>query len=176
MKTSLYTILCIVIRLGAVFWAAWIIAWLPEIYGFARASRSDAGSFQLLVFHYLGGLAIAFVLWLYPGILAKLVAGKSTREFFETSIDGGDIQYIALSVLGVWVALKGLGGLAFQISRWLAFLPSIPAREGIFALEGPAISAAATQLIFGIALALGAKGLTGWLRRLRYGKPRWEES
>jgi len=173
MKTSLYSILCIVIRLGAVFWAASIITWLPEIYAFAHASRPDAGSFHLLVLHYLGGLAVAFVLWLYPGILAKLVAGRSTKEPFETLIGVRDIQYIAFSVLGMWLVLKGSGAFAFEVSRWVAF--SRP-EASMAVAEVPQLVAAGAQIILGIGLTLGAKGLVAGLHHLRFGNQKWEES
>lgn len=175
MKTSLYTILCIVIRLGAVFLAAGIVMALPNIYIFAHARQANEGSFQLLGAFYLGGLVVALGLWLYPSVLASLAAGRSSKEPFETPIGARDIQYVALSVLGVWLMLKGLVALVFQISRWAAFSSSMPG-EGIFTLEGAELASAGAQIIFGIALALGARGLAALLHRLRYGNRQWEES
>jgi hypothetical protein len=172
MKTSLYSILCIVIRLGAVFFAAWIIAVFPTIYISAHTRQFDAGSFQLLEGFYLGGLVVAFGLWLYPGILASLAAGRSTREPFETSIDAHDIQYVALSILGIWLALKGLGSLAFEITRGIAFST---AEASMSTVEAAPLAAAGVEVVLGIALALGGKGVVGLLQRLRYGNAKWEE-
>ncbi|HET7930351.1 MAG TPA: hypothetical protein VFL63_03045 [Rhodanobacteraceae bacterium] len=160
MKTSLYAILCIVIRLGAVIWAAGAMLNLP----LSLAAASDAPRPERAVAWLLGTVAcqliIAFLFWLYPGVLARLAAGRASREVFESSLPVATLQYVAFSVVGAWFALQGLVYLAYEIVH-------VFERSYTTQIEWHAIAASSARVVFGVALMLGARGLVTLLERVR---------
>jgi hypothetical protein len=166
MRTSLYSILCIAIRLGAVFLA---LGSLASVLSFVITAQSIAlDELWLAGLSLLLTLVIAFLLWLFPGPLARMAAARSSQQVFESPISAMQIQWIALSVLGMYFVITGLIGFArYEMQQLLA--DAIIDRErhladfiriGLYCL---------LQVGFGIALTLGARGLVGVLHRLRYG-------
>lgn len=176
MKTSLYTVLCIVIRLGAVILGMATILALPNIYFVAHTAQAGAESSYLLALLYVGVLIVALCLWLYPNVLASLAAGKATKEVFESPISAHTLQYVAFSVLGVWLVLEGLVALVFEIFRWATFSITMLPGQSVFTTELPRFASAVAQTLFGFALVLGAKGLMTLVDRFRYGSGKWEDS
>lgn len=176
MKTSLYTILCIIIRLGAVLLAVWTVIALPNLYFISHTSGANGVDTLLMGLLYAAFIVLAFLLWLYPGVLASVAAGRSTREAFETPLSAGSIQYIAFSVLGMALAMKGLIALVFEIARWATLSIQMPQGNQAFITVMPEFAADVAQIVIGVALVVGAKGLIGLLRRFRYGNQSWEES
>lgn len=161
MKTSLYTILCIAIRLGAVIWAAGSLINLPFTY----VAASNAPNTPLTLAWLLGGVAcqliLAFLFWLYPGALARVAAGRATHEFFESSLPAAKLQYVAFSVVGIWFVLQGLVYLAYEITHIIEFsFDPVPS-------DWSSLVASSTRVVFGIALVLGARGLTRILSAIR---------
>ncbi|WHZ19445.1 MAG: hypothetical protein OJF55_001594 [Rhodanobacteraceae bacterium] len=175
MKTSLYTILCIAIRLGAVLLAMGIVVALPNLYFVAHTAGVSSDTVPLMGLIYLVGLLAAFLLWVYPAVLARLAAGKSAEQIFESPIDARTIQYVALSVLGVSFALKGLIELVFEVFRLATLASGVPPGANLLPSELPRLASNVAEILLGIALMLGAKGLTTLLQRLRYGNQSWEE-
>ncbi len=176
MKTSLYTILCIVIRLGAVLLAVWTVIALPNLYFISHTAGANGVDTLLMGLLYAAFIVLAFLLWLYPGVLAGVAAGTATRETFEAPLSAGNIQYIAFSVLGMTLALKGLIFLVFEIARWATLSIQMPQGNQAFITVMPQFVADVTQVVIGTALVVGAKGLLGLLHRFRYGNQSWEES
>lgn len=168
MRTSLYSILCIVVRLGAVMLFVQTMISLPFAWASLLADQGGWNGQTWLIGLSGAAIAIAFALWLYPGLLARLAAGASSRETFESPIDAKEVQYIAFAVLGVCFAVGGLIELVGDLLRL-----SVNAELGDVAFktlvwESRAnLSAPALKLVVGIGLTLGARGLTGSLRALR---------
>lgn len=161
MKTSLYSILCIAIRAGAIIWAAGSLANLPfSIIAAANARNPDATMTWLL--SGVGfQLMVAGLLWVHPGVLARLAAGRGSREYFESAISPAKLQYAAFSVLGAWFALRGLVFLSYELVQAAQFASdSLQARL-------PALADSAARIVFGVALILGARGLSGLLNAIR---------
>jgi|SRR5690348_16726661 hypothetical protein len=161
MKTSLYTVLCITIRLGAVIWIVGSLVRLP----FSWLGAFNAPHPNAAVGWLLGGVAcqvlIAFLFWLYPGALARLTAGRATHESFESTIHAGTMQYIALSVVGAWFTLQGIVYLAYELTR------AAQSAFEVLPSERPALAESSMRVVFGLALLLGARGLVNALARLR---------
>lgn len=170
MRTSLYSILCIVIRLGAVVLA---VSTLASALSMALMIRQGTSPIDLwaLIGLFVAILAIAFLLWLYPGPLARLCSARSAGQVFESPIAARDLQWIALSVLGMYFVVAGLIGFVhFEANLFVA--DTIIDREkriedfvqtGLYWL---------LQIVVGVALVFGARGLTGLLHRIRHGDPR----
>lgn len=169
MRTSLYSILCIVIRLGAVVLAVSTLASALSVALMIRQGTSPMDLWPVIVL-FTAVLAIAFLLWLYPGPLARLCSARSAQQVFESPIAVRDLQWVALSVLGMYFVVEGLVGFArYEVSLFVA--DAVIDRErriedfvrtGLYWL---------IQIVLGAALTLGARGLTGLLHRIRYGNP-----
>jgi hypothetical protein len=161
MKTSLYSILCITIRLGAVIWIVGSLVNLPFSWIGAMNTPHPTAAIGWLLGEVACQIVIAFLFWLYPGVLARLAAGRATHEFFESSTPPAMLQYVALSVVGVWFLLQGLVYLSFEVSQAAQFaFESLPSRF-------PAMAASSMRVIAGLVLLFGARGLVGVLHALR---------
>jgi hypothetical protein len=167
MRTSLYSILCIVVRLGAVLLFVETAVSLPSVWATLQANEYESVRGMLIGFS--GALiALAVALWLYPGLLARLAAGAASREVFESPIAAKELHFIAFSVLGVVFAISALLGLVSALLRI-----ALSAHFGDTAFETLAWQNAADLLVlflklaFGIGLTFGARGLVGLLHRLR---------
>ena len=165
MRTSLYSILCIAIRLGAVMLA---VSTLASVLSMALMIRPGTSPMDLwaLIGLFVAILAIAFVLWLYPGPLARLCSARSAMQVFESPIASRDLQWIAFSVLGMYFVVDGLVGfLHFEANLFVA--DTITDREkriedfvqtGLYWL---------IRLVAGAVLVLGSRGLSGVLHKVR---------
>jgi hypothetical protein len=166
MKTTLYTVLCIAVRLGVVLLAVNILEQLPF-----WVSQSHQGSpytlYQLLV--GLFGLVMAAVLWVRPGILAWWAIGKGQREVLESPISADQIQRVAFSVLGMWMVISGLGGCISHLMIMLFLRERVAdAATGMLpAGEWRYVCYYLLQVLAGGALVIGSRGLIGLLQRLR---------
>ena len=170
MKTSLYTVLCLVVRGFALSFLIGLLTTLPGVL--AAASGTPDATTKLYVLVYLGVCAIgAFALWLYPGLVARLASSRAAHEPFESSVGAIDLQRIAYAVVGAWFALSAIGTLAWTVLR-IAMAQRMSANYGVApdygwdALVAPAVTFAA-----GIALALGSGGLARLARSARYASP-----
>lgn len=165
MKTSLYSILCITIRLGAVIWAAGTLLNLP----LSMATAADVPRPDQAIGWLLGTVAcqlvLAFLFWLYPGVLARMAAGRSSHEVFETSLPAAKLQHVAFSVVGAWFALQGLVYLAYEVVHLMQWA------YGSTQPEWRAVAASSARVIFGIVLMLGARGLTRLIEHMRNRTP-----
>lgn len=174
MRTSLYSILCIVVRLGAVMLFVETVTSFPAAWQALQVwtqttSESDGAVRGMLIGFSGVAIALSFLLWLYPGLLARLAAGEASREVFESPVAPKELQFIAFSVLGVTFAIKGLIGLVTVLFR-IALSAHLLGDVAFLALawqNGLNLLVQVFQFGAGIGLTLGARGLTGLLHRLR---------
>ena len=164
MRTSLYGILCILIRLGAVIMAVSTIVAVPAAWVEARAAHVEGYEGMLFGF---GGvmLVVAAVLWIYPGVLARLAAGSASQQIFESPISAEGLQQIAFAILGTWFAINALAGLAgvgarVIVTSHMSGVPFVSALQHESIRFVPLL----VELALGIALAMHARGLVGWIR------------
>jgi hypothetical protein len=167
MKTSLFTVLCTAIRLGAVWLGVNVLLTVPGAYtASARGSFGKAGLTILLVWGLIA-LFVAFLLWLYPSLLARLAAGKSAMQVFESPISPAQLQYIALVLLGMWFLMTGVVTLSYEILRTLLFAQVDIASDATARMNAEILSKPIIQILCGSVLTLGSSGLVGLLHRLR---------
>lgn len=165
MRTTLYSVLCMAIRLGAVLMAVGLVEQWPKLF-LIRADGQMA--IDAIVLDGLG-LILAFVLWIKPGLLAWWAAGPSHREVFEADINAVQLQYIAFSVAGIYKLITGLAG---ALAHGLNLLAYRHIMEGGVPIAPPTYEKTmfveyVVAIVAGVALTLGARGLTGVLQRLR---------
>jgi hypothetical protein len=167
-RTSLYSILCIVIRLGAVMLVMGVVSVAFDVLGSRQSSEFSSSYVLLIVGFVVVTMLVAFLLWLHPGPLARLASGRSAHQVFDSPIDAVQIQWIALSVLGMGWVMSGildLAHLGYQ-SIWMSEILGT-GEEALRRLHGQ-IAYDVFELLIGIALTLGARGLAGVLQKVRY--------
>lgn len=169
-RTTLFTALCVGIRLGGIFVMVEALLEVPAILPFLAQDHDPAWA-------AIGFIAIAFIfligfwLWLYPGVLARLAVGKAAHESIESGIDSRDLQYVGFSLLGMWFLVTGIVN---QLWNARTFWTGAYARyENLPLWVNEAIMNIAADgilVIVGLALVLGANGLSAFLHRLRYAR------
>lgn len=167
-RTSLYSILCIVVRLGAVMLALSVAGGSFGFFGPGQSADFSVGERLLIVAFLALTLLVSFLLWLYPGPLARLASGKSANQVFESAINAGQIQWVALSVLGMYWVMTGLLDLAHIAYQfiWLSELLGT-GEEAARRLRGQVVYHV-FEMVLGLSLTLGARGLAGILQNVRY--------
>lgn len=170
MQTSFYTLLCIVIRIVALAMALMYLVELPAQLAFHAHGNSPKLIAAAMLGSHVAMIVVAFVLWLYPGMLADLATTRAAREPFESSIDATDLQRIGFAVVGIWFVVDGFSDTLYVVGEIVGLRaqlgsdsPSSPQWPGLFA----GISAMAA----GGVLTLGSRGLARFLHTLRYGSP-----
>jgi len=167
MKTTLYTVLCVAIRLGAVLMATGILERIPGLVAFAN---QDDHLFLGSMLLNGAGLLLAFALWIWPDILVWWAAGRNSHQVLEAAITAEQLQHIALSVLGAWMFIGGFAGCLAHLAQILLIqreaesngYPAVmPTSEWHWVIQY------ALTALAGAALTLGSRGLVGLLRRLR---------
>ena len=119
MRTSLYSILCIAIRLGAVFMAVQVLVGVPTALGELLAAQVTVSTKAAIAFG-VAELALAGLLWLYPGILARIAAATSSQQVFESPITATELQQLAFAVLGICFVVQdwSTSSTSARLSRW----------------------------------------------------------
>jgi hypothetical protein len=135
-----------------------------------RAASSDGHFDTFLMAVAASGFSFAFaaVAWLWPGALARLAVRNSALEVFESPIDAKEIQYIAISLLGVAFAFDGIVRLLHELFIAIG-VGSIASMSFTQALkhELQDVLTSTSRVVLGGVLVLGARGLVGWLRSMR---------
>ncbi|MBD8873309.1 hypothetical protein [Rhodanobacter sp. DHB23] len=168
MKTTLYTVLCVAIRLGAVLMAVGLLERLPVFLW-----ESPAGGFALdAVLLAVFGLLVAGALWLWPGILAGWAIGRRGHELLEIQLDADGLMRVALTVTGAMLGVSGLAGcLGHGLTMLLLRSRLADAATGQLPVSGwHWVIYYLVQAAGGMALMLGARGLMTLLQRMR-GRP-----
>lgn len=167
MRTSLYSILCIAIRLGAVFMAVQVLVGVPTALGELLAAQVTVSTKAAIAFG-VAELAAAGLLWLYPGILARIAAATSSQQVFESPITATELQQLAFAVLGICFVVQGLVDLVdIGTSLSMGVLTGDALDRYMRQYGWPWIGREAIRIAFGIGLALGARGLATALFRWR---------
>ncbi len=116
------------------------------------------------------GLSLAFLLWVRPGLLAWWAAGKAHREVLDVQVSAAQLQYIAFSVAGIYKLISGIAGMLAHGLNLLEYKHALDVTGVPVALppyEKTLFVEYVVATIAGLALTLGARGLTGLLQRVR---------
>jgi len=120
-----------------------------------------AGSY-LFVF-----VCIALLLWFFPVTVARKLLPKDDRKPEEKDISLKDIDIIAYSILGVWLLATTIPDVIY----WILVMYTLEHKGLIHYMSHARVAnvvATTIQFIIGVWLLLGAKGLRGLIRKLRY--------
>lgn len=112
-------------------------------------------------------LVIGVILWMQADALAIRMAPEAETPATQSPITGEDIQRIAFSTVGLWVIARTIPDITLHVFE-LWFDSGIS--RGMERMDGymkARIASYVVQLVFGLCLLLGSRGLSGVLNRIR---------
>ncbi len=169
-RTNAHTLLCVAIRVFALWLVAGLLLMLPGlVVGMQEAVRNGMDPWWFGIAPAAGLLAAA-VLWLFAGKLARLALAGPADQVFESDLDASTWLGIGLSVMGAWYFFGALVDGAGLLVRAIELARM---RERYPGMEGPAefgqqVASALVQAALGVGLLLRGRGLSALLHRLRY--------
>ena len=169
-RTNAYSILCVFTRTFAMWIFVANVVALPVILN--TASQWDP---ERKWTYFLLGTAlptvVAALVWIFADKLAKLALARPQQIVFESDIATSEWQSVAFSVVGLWQAFAGLVGLTIHLAGILAVVQSQMTSAGMPDSWPPKlvgnVAASVVQLLVGLGLLFGARGLVGLVRRYR---------
>ena len=153
------------IRLGAVWLVANVLATLPRLLVDLSALKTGLSISYELYFD-AAFVLLGILVWLYPGLLARLAVRASSNEIFESPLSAQDILRIGLSILGVWFVIHSCNDLVYYGMVASAF--GEYAGASLSGKQKATIVADLAQMLLGVILTLQSRGLVGLIERLRY--------
>lgn len=165
---SPHQILTVCIRLVAVIWLLYTVSHLDSLFAYLDAdSRLLLNKTTVLIFALLQVAACA-ILWFFPrSIAAKLLPGRDTDA---TPAPSSSLEWQTLGVvcIGVWALTNAIPDALY----WLTFFNMMAELSNLgWAYFSPQQKAAmistAVELIIGIWLVFGARGLASILFKIR---------
>lgn len=156
------------VRLFAVFIVVYTLRYATSLIGFAMMDPPDyiAASFILLI--GFSPVLIAILLWRFPLTVASKLIPKIKTSEKPRPLGEMELQVVAFSILGLWVLASAIP----HIFYWITYVYRIK-NVGFGNIEltpqniGGIVSTV-VELVLGVWLLLGAKGLVGIIRRLRH--------
>lgn len=147
------------------------------VYTFRYASTflpylSDTATIKLnktfILLMMLFPFAASILLWMFPLTIARKLLPKVKPDQPKESLQLQDIEIVASTILGLWVLSDAIP----ETFKWVTVLYATTHIEHTHFFSTPyemgAIVAAVMELIIGLWLTLGSKGVFGFVRRLRY--------
>ena len=112
-------------------------------------------------------ICIVLLLWFFPLLIARKLMPSDEIKEGEAIASIKDLDVIAFSILGLWLLATAVPDMIYWILTWSVILSK---ELGDAMVTDQVISTIVTgfELIMGFWLLLGAKGLRGLLRRMRY--------
>ena len=167
-KTNAYSILSVFIRT----FAMWIFVAIAVAMAATFHTANAMDPSHKWTFFFIGNglpMTVAVLIWIFADRLAKLALARPEQIVFESDIAPSEWQAIAFSVVGVWQAFGGIIGLTSHVAGMLA----ARAQMADVALEPwppkyvSDLAASSVQLMLGLVLLFGSRGLVGLIRRYR---------
>jgi hypothetical protein len=114
----------------------------------------------------LGPLAILGIgLWFFPGTVAnRIVSGAPVPE---STFDPRPLELIALTVVGIYLVAHAIIDIAYNVALAITLLRVVPDLANVPPSVIARIAAALVQIIIGVALCIGGRGVLRLVERMR---------
>ena len=168
-KTNAYSILCVLVRVFALWLFVNAVIGLPEAFETAKRFAPFDHAAQVAYGGCAFVFAVASFLWVFADRVAKLALARPQQVVFESDVSVSEWQALAFSVVGLWQAIDGIAFLSTRAAR----LASVHLADSSGAAIGLPddfygwVAADCLRLAIGIALLFGSRGLVGLIRRYR---------
>ncbi len=156
------------VRLFAIFLLIYTVRYLSDYIHVLMGESYFKGNTTPLIILTLIPFIIVVLLWFFPLKVATRLIPKIENTEPAVQLGNNEIEHIALSLLGVWVLASAIP----DIFYWTTFAYMIKSSGMVLGVLRPEnvgnIVATISEIIIGIWLIVGSKGIVGIVRRLRY--------
>lgn len=153
------------VRLFAVWLLVSVVRHVPHMWQFSESMQSGSSAYALIVVVPVLTFLLAAVLWFFPLTVAKnLIPSSNRTDYVRVPLD--QAQSIGFTLLGLWI----LGSAVPDSFYWVFMLYQASIPETLLDLHASHyanVVSTAVELILGIWLVFGARGLLGLLRWAR---------
>ena len=165
-RTDSHSILLTLTRAAAICIA---VLQVPQAIIVASNGFRDWGYVAFLV--PIGINVFAAIVWLFADVLLRAALSRGKAATIESDIAPREWQYLIFSGIGLWLAAQGAINLVWWITA-AAQVQTLDASQtfGAYLVDPENLGGVVStlfQLMAGVALMLGARGLIGLLRRFR---------
>ena len=110
-------------------------------------------------------IVLGLLLWFFPSTVTnRIVAGeKLSGDRFGSA----DLERIALTVVGAWLAAYGLSDLIYSITSLIFVQREYAERAPSISRYLPGLVTSGAKVAIGVSLAIGAKGIARLINRAR---------
>jgi len=110
-------------------------------------------------------IVLGLLLWFFPATVTnKMVSGpKLSGEHFGAS----DFERVALTVVGAWLVAYGIADLIYTVSSMVVVQRLYAEESAPLGRYIPSVITNLAKVALGLGLALGAKGITRVISRIR---------
>ena len=163
-----YQIIGVIVRITAIFIVIRTISYFPNLFAFTVYETETVKLYIFTVLYILLVLGIALVLWKFPLIISRKIVPEVKTEDKITDVAFEQVQVGLISILGIGIIVFSLSDLLYWYSYLQALKaasdPGFPIGPGIYA----SLYSSILELMLGILLVLGSKGIVGLVTKLRY--------
>lgn len=111
-------------------------------------------------------VALAMMLWQFPQVLLVGTPTYAAKKGTPPAVNADDLQTVGLSLIGFWLLASGIPDAAQAIGRYMEFKAHNPAAS-LSPSSKLQMLAPVIKTVLGAAMALGARGIVGLVRRIR---------
>ena len=168
-RTNAYSVLCVFTRA----FAMWIFVATVVAMSTLLATATMWDREQRWTYFLIGSvlpMVVAILVWIFADKLAKLALARSQQVVFDSDIPVSEWQVVAFSVVGLWQAFAGIVGLTIHLAGMLVAHSQLVSANASASWPSNFIGnivASCVQMVLGLALMFGARGLVGLIRRYR---------
>jgi hypothetical protein len=168
-KTNSFSILCVLVRVFALWLFASAVIGLPYVYETAKRYESLDHAAQVAYGGSAFTFAVAALLWIFADLVAKLALARPQQVVFESDVSVSEWQTLWFSAVGLWQAIEGLVLLISRVVKLAIAHLEMGSGAPIVLPDDFYIWIAADglRLAIGIGLLFGARGLVGMIRQYR---------
>lgn len=171
-RTNAYSLLCVAIRVLAIYLAAKFLLQMPEAYFSLRRGLSGDQYAAPVLAPFLLLPLVAAVLWLFADKIARFALSRPDGMSFDSAIEPRTWLGLGVSVIGAWYLFDGVAGLAYVLTKWSlsSRIAEDMTHAGVMQEQLlPDVIAIVFQLVLAAVFLLQGPGLAGWVHRMRYG-------
>jgi len=156
------------VRLFALFLGVYVLRYGSGLIPYLADSSTFTISLTYLILVVLCPVLAAVLLWMFPlTIAAKLIPDIKKQEP-PKAIDSAEIEVVAFSILGLWVLANAIQD-AFHWATYVYIIKnSVTPKVELTPENIGNIVATVVELVIGLWILFGSKGVIGFLRRMRY--------
>jgi hypothetical protein len=157
-----------IVALGVRLFSIWVVLYLfghtPGLWTFVKQGNSQDAGAALVIAVVVILLLVAIGLWLFPLAVARKLLPNPTLDQ-PTALPVEQLERAGFCLLGLWMLTEAVPGLVHQAALFVISDP-----QGPLVLDEnayPYVAHNTAELLIGVWLLLGARGLLGVLRWAR---------